>query len=223
MTTEAHLASLERIVADTERDGRGLLEAMCREAGPANWDRPLESLEMYSEARRFMEEEVAELVQRMRTHSEPPFSWDQIAERLGISRQTAWTKFRSVEDDVARLPQRPGPRRDGDVVEFSFRVNRSFLSPRLSSPITIPTSFIGQLDDRLPGEGPSWQLMVVAPLGRGRGRVRRSQTGGHRYYQLTFTPAVRQLILGTTRLGDSLRVRIPLLGPLSAEVDRAGE
>jgi len=94
--------------------------------------------------------------------------------------QTAWTKFRSVEDDVARLPQRPGPRRDGDVVEFNFEVNPSFLNPRLSSPITVPKSFVGQFDERLRGDGPSWQLTVVAPLGRGLGRLRRSQTGGSR-------------------------------------------
>lgn len=221
MATEHHSARLDRIAIETEHDGRGILEAMCREAGPAHWDRPLDALEMYSEARRFMDEEVAELVQQMRTHYDPPFPWDQIAERLGISRQTAWTKFRSVEGNVARLPQRPGPRRDGDVVEFSFEVNRSFLNPRLSSPITVPTSFIGQLDERLPGDGPSWQLTVVAPLGRGPGRLRRSQTGGNRYYQLTFTPAVRQSILGPTQLGDPIRVRIPLLGQLSAEMDRA--
>lgn len=207
---------------ETERDESGILEAMCREAGPANWDRPLEALEMYSEARRFMEEELADLVQRMRTHYDPPITWELIAERLGISRQTAWTKFRSVEDDVARLPQRPGPRRDGDVVEFTFEVNASFLNPRLSSPITIPSSFIGQLDERLPGEGPSWQLTVVSELGRGPGRLRRSQRGGNRYYQLTFTSGVRQLVLGPTRLGELLRVRIPLLGDLSAEVNRAG-
>ena len=218
MPSQEHSADCERIIVETEHDGRGILEAMCRKAGPANWDRPLEALEMYAEARLFMDEEVAELVQRMRAQYEPPFSWDQIAERLGISRQTAWKKFRMVEEDVTRLRQRPGPRRGRDVVEFGFEVNPSFLNPRNPSRITIPKLFNDQLDERLPGAGPSWQLAVVSRLGRGPGRLRRSQTGGNRYYQLTFSPETRQLVLGPTGLGAPVGVRIRLLGHLSAEL-----
>ncbi len=218
MSSDEHLAGLDRIDVETQQNGSGILEAMCRAAGPANWDRPLEALEMYSEARRFMDDEIADLIREMRTHYEPPFSWDQVAQRLGISRQSAWAKFRMDEEDVARLRQRPGPRQDGDVVGFIFHVNQSFLNSRLASPITIPTSFNDQLDERMPGDGPSWHLTVVSPLGRGSGRLRRSQTGGTRYYQLTFSPAVRQLVIGPAKPGERLRVRIPLLGHLSAEL-----
>ena len=114
------------------------------------------------------------------------------------------------------------PRRNGDVLEFRFEVNRSFLNTRLSSPITVPSSFIEQLDERLTGEGPSWRLPIVSRLGRGPGRLRRSHTGGNCYYQLIFTPGVRRSVMGPIPLGTIMRVRISLLGDhLFAELSPA--
>jgi hypothetical protein len=69
------------------------------EGGAGKLGSPVEALEMYAEVRAFLEGKVAELVHRMRAGYDAPFSWDDIAGRLGISRQ-AWKKYRSAEEGV---------------------------------------------------------------------------------------------------------------------------
>lgn len=212
MVSEGHSANVERISEETERDGDGILEAMCREA-LANWgsrgDHPLEALEMYVEAKRFMEQEVAELVGQMRMLCEPPFSWDEIAERLGMSRQSAWTKYRPLEEGATRLRQRPGPRGAGDLIVFDFPVNASYVK---NGEITVRTRFNALLDERLPGDGPSWGATLVKEGLREAVTIRR----GHnpkRYYQVRVPKDVRARI--GLRPREVVPVRISLLGPLT--------
>ena len=214
MASPEHLRSLERIREETSTDGRGVLEAMCREAGPANWSRPLEALEMYAEARTFLEEEIEELVGRMRTHYDPPISWDDIAERLGVSRQTTWTRFRSVQDGTVTLRQRPGPRTEADRVVFRFRVNKSYGD---RGELTIPTNFNDALLERLPGDGPSWSAMLRTKGDRSPVKLRRGETGGHPYYQLRIPRGARESL--RLRRNELVDVRIDLLGALVVEIE----
>lgn len=201
-----HDEAINRIMAEAEADDRGLLEAMCR-AARAIWDRPLEALEMYAEARAFLEEEVGDLVQQMRARHDP-YSWDEIAGRLGVTRQSAWTKYRSADEGAVRLRQRPGPRGDGDFVAFRFEVGPSYIS---RGELTIPIEFNELLDERLPGDGPSWSASIVMDEVRDSVKIRR----GHnpkRYYQLRISNVPRTRL--DLQRGQLVGVRIPLLGPL---------
>jgi hypothetical protein len=215
MTTREHRATLERLTAETLHDGRGILEAMCREAGPANWDRPLEALEMYAEARRFMEDEIRDLVSVMRNGSVPPFAWEEIADRLGVTRQTAWTRYRSVERGDSSLPQRPGPRTEADRVDFQFRVNKSYND---RGEITVPTVHNKSLDDRLRGNGPSWSATLRLQVASAPIKLRRGRTGGNDYYQLRLPTDVRETL--RLRRDEVVDVRIELLGSLDVEIAR---
>lgn len=181
MQTPEHQTAIARIMVEAEADGRGLLEAMCRAADPDTWDRPLEALEMYAEARSFLEEELGELVDRMRTWHEPPFSWDEIAQRLGVSRQAAWKKYGTSDDGATRLRQRPGPLGREDVATFDFNVGDSYLK---RGELTIPVRFNAMLNERLPGNGPSWSASIHSGEVRDHIKIRRGHTSGTRYYQI---------------------------------------
>lgn len=207
--------NLERVRIDTEANGDALA-GICKEARRL-WDQPLEALEMYAEASNFLEEELNEIIDRMRSDwYGRPFPWEDIATGLGMTRQAAWSKYRRTVN-VQRLPQRPGPRGPEDLIDFSFMVNPSFLK---TGEITVPTSFNPALDDRLPGDGPSWALTLVTATGRTPGKLRH----GHNnvwYYQLRCPTEMRAEHLSGLQPGDQLGVRITLLGPPTAELARS--
>jgi hypothetical protein len=182
------------------------------EGGAGKLGSPLEALEMYAEAR-LHRGEVAELVHRMRAGYDAPFSWDDIAGRLGISRQSAWKKYRSAEEGVVRLRQRPGPCRQGDVVEFVFTVNDSYVR---GGELTVPVCFNVLFDERLPGDGPSWSASIRSGETRDPVKFRCGHTRDRRYYQVRVPIDVRSWL--GLRSKQVVDVRIALLGSLVVEL-----
>lgn len=83
-----------RAVRDAEK-------TLASNTGPAALKEPLSTLESLAMATDVIERLMQDLVAECRRRS---YSWADIAVALGVARQSAWTKYSSVEEDSGRSP-----------------------------------------------------------------------------------------------------------------------
>jgi hypothetical protein len=133
------------------------LESWSRDASPSPLDhsddgeRALTALADSGLVRRLLDQVEFESVRTARKHGR---SWAEIAVRLGVTRQSAWERWRDVDDDASEPPAERKPRRgighvfDEVAADLAKRALKGSVQGRVgSAPLVVVPNVIGRSRD----------------------------------------------------------------------------
>jgi len=128
-------------------------------------------------------------------------SWEDIGHELGISRQSAWERYRDYESPPTDLSVP-----EADTIRFRFKVNGSFID-YMPHPITVPKAAHDRLLNALGTE--TLEVTVRGPDGpEMEGTLRHSTSGGGPYFQVMVREGMPGETICDFQIGQTLIVEI---------------